>query len=615
MSINPDGPAGFLGSLPPFDRLPAAERERALSRLDSLYLNASNASELLAQMPEAFFVVYSGVIDVLGPDGEPVQRLESGDFLGPVVGLPLVPEAPGYQPLQVRRDGILYRLPADTLKGLLQRQPGLAEQLAELHTGLPVRQAVSTDEVDWSQQTVGSLTGRPLVAVERDLSVQQAAARMAESGVSCLPVLDNGSLCGLITDRDLRNRVLAVGLDPLSPVADIMTPGPITISVDQPLFEALALMSQYNIHHLPVLDQQGWPLAVITTTDLLRQQRNAPQIFSKSLHKAPDLATLRTVARELPDQVRSFALNARDAATAGRLVTALTDTLTRRLISLYGEQNGAPPAAYAWLAFGSQGRADQTLHSDQDNGLLLADDLSASAERWFAGLADYVCDGLAACGIPYCPGDIMAKNPDWRLTRRQWEQRFRSWIIEPTPKGVLHSMIFFDSRCVAGNSNLYRRHRRTVAELGQQSQFLAQVAGIVVRIPVPLGLFDRLRTESRQGQASIDIKTLGIAVANDLVRLHSLQAGLTEPGTLARLQALKSSGRHAPEDLHNLADTWRFLTDLRLHWQLGDHALPDAPNAILPEHLSSLERQQLKAAFRVLKEGQEAAGLHYRHGL
>ncbi len=615
MSTRPEGPADFLGSLPPFDRLPAAERERALRRLDSLYLNASNASELLAQMPEALYVLYSGVVDVLGADGEPVQRLESGDFLGSAVGLPVIPGPPEYRPLSVRRDGIVYRLPADVLGALLQRQPQLGARLAELHGGLPSPRLAEADAVDWSQRTLAELPARPLVAVERDLSIQAAAARMAEAGVSCLPVLDDGNLCGLITDRDLRNRVLAAGMDPARPVTDIMTPGPITIGQDQPLFEALTLMGQHNIHHLPVIDDRGQPLAVVTTTDLLRQQRNAPLIFSKSLHKAADLEALVTVSRELPDQVRSFARHARDAATAGRLVTALTDTLTRRLIGLYSETAGAPPAAWAWLAFGSQGRADQTLYSDQDNGLLLADDLGPEAQRWFAGLADYVCDGLAACGIPYCPGQIMAQNPDWRLTLQQWEQRFRSWVTEPTPKSVMHSMIFFDSRCVAGNQNLFRRHRRAVAELGQQTRFLAQVAEVVSRVPVPLGLFDRLRTESRHGQASIDLKTLGIAVANDLVRLHALQSGLTEAATLDRLQALEGTGRHASEDLRNLGDAWRLLTDLRLRWQLDEHALADAPNAILPEYLSSLEKRQLKAAFRVLKEGQEAAALHYRHGL
>ncbi|MCH8550983.1 MAG: DUF294 nucleotidyltransferase-like domain-containing protein [Natronospirillum sp.] len=615
MSNKPDGPADFLGSLPPFDRLPAAERDQALRRLDSLYINASNASELLAQMPEAFYVLYSGVIDVLGPDQEPVHRLERGDFLGPEVGLPLDPTAPGYRPLAVRQDGILYRLSAETLQGLLQRQPQLEAQFADWQIGVPSSPVLEANEADWSQQPISSLGSRPLVAAERDVDIRTAATRMAEASVSCLPILDDGSLCGLITDRDLRNRVLAAGLDPSSPVADIMTPGPVTIRMSEPLFEALALMSQHNIHHLPVLDERDQPVGIVTTTDLLRQQKNAPQIFSKSLHKARDLDSLRIVARELPDQVRSFARNARDAATAGRLVTALTDTLTRRLISLYGEAHGAPPAAYAWLAFGSQGRADQTLYSDQDNGLLLADDPSPQAERWFAGLADYVCDGLAACGIPLCPGNVMAKNPEWRLSREQWAGRFQSWVTEPTPKGVLNSMIFFDSRCVAGNQNLYRRHRRHVAELGQQSRFLAEVAGTVARIPVPLGLFDRLLTESRQGKASIDLKTLGIAVANDLVRLHALQAGLTEPGTLERLQALEKTGQHAHEDLHNLADTWRFLTNLRLHWQLGEHSVADAPNAILPEYLSSLERRQLKAAFRVLKDAQEGAALHYRHGL
>jgi CBS domain-containing protein len=347
----------------------------------------------------------------------------------------------------------------------------------------------------------------------------------------------------------------------------------------------------------------------------LRQQRNTPYLFSQSLHKAPDLDTLVRIAQELPQQIRAFAHNARDAATAGRLVAAVTDTLTQRLIELYMAEHEPPQVPWAWLAFGSQGRCDQTLYSDQDNGLLLDDHITPSDRDWFAGLARWVCDGLAACGIPYCPGDIMASNPKWRLTQSEWERRFRDWVDAPTPEGVMHSMIFFDSRCVAGHQALYNRHRQQIAQLGQESQFLAQIGGIVVRIPVPLGLFDRFRTQRKDGAESIDIKKLGIAVANDLVRLQALQAGLTEAPTLARLQALSGRRGQAQEDLDNLTEAWRVLTDIRLRWQLSDMARVSAPNHIQPDRLSTLERRQLKAAFRILKRSQDAVALRYRLGI
>jgi len=514
----------------------------------------------------------------------------------------------------VHQDGIVYRIHEDALS-VLADFPEVQQLLATVNSAARgIRLNLATDD-DWTQQPVQDILQRDMIAIEQTQSIRAAAQLMADAGVSCLPVLADGRLSGVLTDRDLRSRVLAAGVDPQQPITQVMTPDPVTLQSSQPLFEAMALMSQHNVHHLPVVDEQGTPVGVVTASDVLRQQRNTPYLFSQSLHKAPDLDTLVRIAQELPQQIRAFAHNARDAATAGRLVAAVTDTLTQRLIELYMAEHEPPQVPWAWLAFGSQGRCDQTLYSDQDNGLLLDDHIAPSDRDWFAGLARWVCDGLAACGIPYCPGDIMASNPKWRLTQSEWERRFRDWVDAPTPEGVMHSMIFFDSRCVAGHQALYNRHRQQIAQLGQQSQFLAQIGGIVVRIPVPLGLFDRFRTQRKDGTESIDIKKLGIAVANDLVRLQALQAGLTEAPTLARLQALSGRRGQAQEDLDNLAEAWRVLTDIRLRWQLSDMARVSAPNHIQPDRLSTSERRQLKAAFRILKRSQDAVALRYRLGI
>lgn len=613
--MKPKGAADFILELPPLNQMSELAQEQFLHRLDSLYLNAGNASELLMVQPHTLYVVYSGSFDVVNVQGEVKQRLESGDFFGAPAGLPLLPEHPEYCPLVVHQDGIVYRIHSDALP-VLAAHPEVQQQLIAINSAAQgIRLQYLADE-DWTQLPVLDVLCRNIIAVEHTQSIQAAAQLMATAGVSCVPVLAGAKLVGILTDRDLRSRVLAAGVDPQKPINEVMTPSPITLQSTQPLFEAMALMGQHNVHHLPVVNEQGVPVGVVTASDVLRQQRSTPYLFSQSLHKAPTLDVLVAVAQELPQQIRTFAHNSRDAATAGRLVAAVTDTLTQRLIELYSADHEPPlKVPWAWLAFGSQGRGDQTLYSDQDNGLLLDDHIADVDRVWFANLARWVCDGLDACGIPYCPGNIMASNPKWRLTQTEWEGRFRQWIDVPTPEGVLHSMIFFDSRCVAGDQAFFNRHRQRIAQLGRQSQFLAQMGGIVARIPVPLGLFDRFRTQHKAGAKSIDIKTLGIAVANDLVRLQALQAGLTEAATLARLQALSAHKGQAQEDLDNLAEAWRVMTDIRLSWQLSEPKRGVAPNLIQPERLTALQRRQLKAAFRILKSSQEAVALRYRLGI
>lgn len=610
MSIEHTDISAFLAELPPFDCLTEVERSGLLRHLDSVYINAQNHEQMLDQAPAALYLLHTAVIDLIDQQGEVSKRLEPGDLFGRrrVLG-----EVDSLPPRRIQQDGILYRLPAAWLRRLLESNREFAQRFQARGT-LPLRPDAAVMEdgvVDWTQTPVNQLVTRTLVSVPITAAVQEAAVIMSEAGVSCVPVVDERSLVGLITDRDLRNRVLALGLDGQVAVADIMSRSPLTIQGHQTLFDALALISAHNIHHLPVVNEQGEPMGVLTTTDLLHQQRNAPMLFMKALHKADSRTQLIATARDLPAQIRSFAALARDAATAGRLLATLTDTLTRRLIGLWIAEQGDPPVAWCWLAFGSQAREDQTLYSDQDNGLLVADDASEDDLAWFGRLADYVCTGLADCGIPLCPGDIMARNPRWCRRQADWYQIFRQWVEEPTPKSIMHCMIFFDSRCVAGNTGLYRRYREQVAELGQAPRFLAMAATHVDELNVPLGLFDRLLGRD---QSVVDIKTQGIAVINDIVRLHALQHGLTMPGTLNRLQALTDSPHLARSDIHEWADAWRFMTSLRLRWQLEGPVEDNAPNQVATDWMSNLERRQLKLALRVLKEAQRGLILTFRGG-
>lgn len=601
----------FVRTLPPFDRLTEREHTALIKRMDSVYVSAQNQAVVLKDKLAALYIVRSAVVDRLDEQGQVAERLESGDMLGQVSPESGVAPLP---PFVIHQDGILYRLPKDSVDALLAQNADFAAWFS----ATAIQQLAFTADNpgqglldDWTRQQVLDVPGRPLITVDAEASIQQTAQTMADAGVSCVPVMSDGLLVGLVTDRDLRNRALARGLDPHQPVSAIMTRSPVTLRSRQTLLDAMTLISEHNIHHLPIVNDQGQPCGVLTTTDLLHQQRNAPLVFIKALHKAESRQALQRLTQALPEQIKAIARSAQDASAAGRVLSAITDTLTRRLISLWIQEAGEPPAAFAWLAFGSQARQDQTLHSDQDNGLLLANDTPDSARQWFARMADYVCHGLADCGVPLCPGNIMAMNPDWCLTLDEWRQRFRHWVDEPDPKSVMHCMIFFDSRCVIGNNSLYRQHRESVSELGQQPRFLAAVAAHIDEQQVPLGLFDRLL--GRQ-PGVIDIKTQGIAVVNDVVRLHALHHGMTEAAIPDRLRALEKSPHLAASDIREWSDAWRFLTSLRLRWQLSQEVDETSPNRIDTHRLSNLERRQLKVALNVLKTAQKGVVQTFRGG-
>lgn len=612
----------FLLDCPPFDQLDGEQRQWIAGQIKAAYVNEHNVERFFKDYSPALYIVRSGGFDLFTPEGQLIERLESHDLFG----FPsLLSGRDVVNRLEVIEDGIIYIIAGADFDKLRQHsraferyfiraheQRLLTETQHQRRPGGAVSTATTPSYADSLQLPIAEVVKRAAVCLPSTATIQQAAQTMREEKISSVMIVDEGRLLGIVTDRDLRNRVVAQGLDYGIHVNAIMTQAPTTVGSHQRLLDALTLMTQENVHHIPVLDANDQPLGMLTNTDLMRQQKSEPVMLISALNKAADLASLVSEASHIPDYMHSFALRVNDAGAVGRLLASLTDTMTRKLIDFYEQEHGVAPASYVWLAFGSQGREDQTLSSDQDNGLLLANDLNEQQLQWFAGLGDYVCEGLAACGVPKCPGNIMASNPDCRRTREGWLERFTTWTESPTPKALMYCQIFFDSRNVRGNKRLYQSYREAVAKLGRSEFFLGNLARLQSNVQVPLGLFNRFRgTESGKDSDLIDIKRYGLALVNDIVRLYSLHAGLTEPRTLTRLALLQDSKLLNRKDNQALGEAWQFLTQLRLQHQLAVWGTDQPKNALDPDELSTLVRRQLKTAFSILKDCQQGVGMKF----
>ena len=600
----------FLQQTPPFDSLSSELLQFAAEKMQAMYVCQENRQEIMQPEQHRLYLVRSGAYDLVDKDEQHIDRLEPGDLFG----FPsLLTGRKITNKLQVIADGIIWQWHEDTFNELRHKSQAFERYFVNAHGQRLLTEQGKQQGADWSEKTIASVIQRIPIQIASTAPIQEAAQLMSAEGVSCLLVVDERQLRGILTDRDLRNRVVAPGLSFNVAVAAVLTPMPAVVYAHESLFDALTMMGQENIHHLPVLNEHGEPVGVLTNTDLMQQQRSEPVLLINALFKASDRQTLVAEAAKIPDYLRSFSSRVKDISIVGRLLTSLTDGITRKLIRLYEQEHGSAPCTYVWLAFGSQARGDQTLGSDQDNALLLADDVSDSQQQWFADMATYVCEGLADCGIRLCPGDIMAMNPQWRMNRLQWREQFLKWIRSPTPKAIMHSMIFFDSRAVAGNHQLYRQHREEIAQLAKQDMFLANIARHIGELNVPLGLFNRFRTKSEGDFEYIDIKKHAIMILNDIVRLYSLAAGLTAPSTPARLEQLKGASPLSDRDNQNLLEAWLFLTGMRLSAQMyrgTDSKIP--ANSLDPEALSTMQRRQLKAAFKVIKEAQQ--GVSFKFG-
>jgi CBS domain-containing protein len=449
------------------------------------------------------------------------------------------------------------------------------------------------------------------------MSVREAAGQMRAAGVPLLLVVERGHLFGLCTDSDLRNRILAEGLSPDTPISDAATLAPLTLSADDSGFDALLLMARHNLRHLPVTDGERL-LGTVSATDLAESEALSLVQLAGCIHQQTELAGLIEASGRVRELHCQLAESGASAYSAGHLITAVTDSLSLRLLQLAEDRLGPPPVEYLWVAAGSQARSEQTSKTDQDNCLLI-DDSFVEAEHggYFQALADFVCDGLNACGYVYCPGEVMAKNPTWRQPWRHWSASFRDWIKAPEQKALMYTSVFFDVRGLHGRFDLLDRLRAQVlADTRGNGIFLAHLVGNALANRPPTGLFGRLAPDRKgEHRGTIDLKLQGLVPIVDLARVYALAGGHPEVNTQARLSRAPEGGLISAGSARDLAESHEFLGNLRLQHQARqlDAGVP-ADNYLPLKDLSSFERAQLKDAFAVLARLQKILQQRYRAG-
>ena len=462
---------------------------------------------------------------------------------------------------------------------------------------------------------IEALVRRPPVLLPPETSIRQAAEVMREQKVSSVLIVKDGSLFGLITDRDLRNRVVAVGLDTARPLMEIATLAPMTIPLTSHAFDALLLMARHNIHHVPVMDGER-VAGIITSTDLTEQQSNSAVYLAGAIYKQTTVEGLVETSSRIKQLQQNLAAAEASAYSTGHIVSAITDALTSRLLQLGELQFGPPPVNYAWVAAGSQGRNEQTAKSDQDNCMVLDDAYDeATHGDYFRHLARFVCDGLNACGYVYCPGEMMAMTDTWRQPLHRWQQYFRQWIDEPDPKALMLTCVFFDQRFVYGQQELMDELRTDVlARSKNQGIFLAHMVGNALTHQPPLNWLGNLSLiKGGEHDGTIDLKHTGIVPITDLARVYALAGGAPAVNTHDRLDNAAASGEISEQRVRDLLDALEYLSTLRIQHQarrMSDGH--EADNYLRPEELSNFERGHLKEAFSVVKSLQGVLAHRYQ---
>jgi len=589
----------FLARTTPFDQLDSAQLAELALQLSVYYCQAGENVEIAH---ERLLIIRTGIFALYSDQQQLLTKLEEGDFYG--YQLLLTGLADNDQ-LVCEEDGLLFWLPADAFHQLRYQYKNIDIFFQRLF-GRRLHQYKEQQSSRFTLKVSDIVQARK-VSISGEHSVQQAAQLMTEKRVSSLLVEQDERLTGILTDRDLRTRVLAANLPATTPVQQVMTPKPHTIDKHAYLFEAVQLMSRFNIHHLPVLEQ-GLSFSMITATDIIRSQQDHPVYLIGEIHRQASIDGLEQCALQINNLALVMGKQQVPAHEAGHIITTITDALTQRLIKLAQQELGPAPCVFSWLCFGSQARMDQSINADQDNALLLEKEPSGIVGDYFAKLADFVCQGLARCGIKLCPGNIMASNPELRMSLKGWSGKFAKWISSPSPDAILKASIFFDMRVVEGSKGLFNALQQDILARTNHALFLMQLTQTSLQRTAPLSFLRNFILEHDGKQKKgLDLKKRGISLITDIVRVYALANGITEVNTRQRLQQLASIGVIDSKESQNLSDAFDVLAQLRWDKHLHDIAQGhDASNLLDPAVLSGLQRHQLKDSFAVINNAQSS---------
>ncbi|MDD2052579.1 DUF294 nucleotidyltransferase-like domain-containing protein [Pseudomonas putida] len=481
------------------------------------------------------------------------------------------------------------------------------------------QKAVETLGTQYSLNTrLGELAMRHPVTCSPLVPLREAVKLMHDQQVGSIVVVDEDKApVGIFTLRDLR-QVVADGTSDFSQtIAQHMTQAPFHLSPDHSAFDAATAMTERHIAHV-CLVKDGRLCGVVSERDLFSLQRVDLVHLARTIRSAPRLDNLVALRGEIGQLVERMLAHGASSTQITHIITLLNDHTVCRVIELTLADKGDPGVPFSWLCFGSEGRREQTLHTDQDNGILFeARDAAHAAELRgkLLPLAQQINQSLALCGFTLCKGNIMAGNPELCLSRAEWARRFAGFIREATPENLLGSTIYFDLRVVWGDEQGCQQLRRGILEqVSDNRLFQRMMAENALRQRPPVGRFrEFVLTRKGSDKATLDLKVQGLTPFVDGARLLALANGVEANNTLERLSQLVAREVIEPLDGAAYEEAYHFIQQTRMQQhQLQTRENLPYSNRVDPESLNHLDRRILRESLRQAQRLQSSLALRYQ---
>ncbi|WP_017445917.1 DUF294 nucleotidyltransferase-like domain-containing protein [Gayadomonas joobiniege] len=606
----------FLKEYSPYNQLPDSALEEAVQQLDVAYYKAGSQILSLSDRISDWYIIRSGSVEVYRRNGNLYNRLTSGGHFGE---FSLLHNRPVRFPTVALEDTLVYLLPEALFNQFFDEYDAFSDRV-EVEDATRLRNSVAQreDANELMTAPIESLISQAPLILTANTNCHQTAVEMTNANASAALIADDdGQIIGIVTDKDLRDRLITPALPYHTPVSEIMSPDIQQVDHQQFVFEAMLLMLRYNVHHLPVTKKEK-TIGIVCLPDMIRHESQNSLFIVSSIFKANNLDELTALKPAVRACFVRMVQQDANSRMIGGAMALLGRSFKQRLLELAEQRLGPAPIKYCFLALGSMAREEQLIVTDQDNALVLSDEYNASQHgEYFAQLADFVCDGLDACGYVYCKGGIMASNSEWRQPLHVWKQYFSRWIDEPSPQSLLDASIFFDLEGVHGETQWARDLNRLIKYKAQNNpRFIACMARNALQRTPPLGFFKDfvMETDGRHTN-SINMKSRGTAPLADLIRVHALATGIKARNSFERLNDIMETdvlprGRGA-----DLRDALELISMVRIrHQALEIESQNEPDNNIEPENLSDFERKNLRDAFQILSNAQKYLKFKYQPG-
>jgi CBS domain-containing protein len=599
-------PLAFLRQHHPFSELDDDALADVGSSLEIVFAAAGETLLVEAGAPaEAVGVIRKGALELVTGDVV-IDQLEAGDAYGLTS---VMTKQPPTVTVRAVEDTLHYLIPGDVVRRVFGTGGGVATVWAIARQRIRAADAVarSARAADPRFARIGSLVRRPLVTADPSINVADAAAVMRDQRVSSL-VLQGGTVEAIVTDRDLRTKVVAARGSFEAPALEIATTPVLRAPAAMPAGEAILMMLAKGIHHLPV-DDGGRLVGVVTDTDLMALEDGSAFSIRSAIDRAGSVEAVIDAARTYPGVVAALVEAGTDPVDVSRIVTIIIDAAATRLVKLAADELGDAPCAFAWIALGSAARHEPALDADQDHALAFGSGFEPTEhDAYFAALAERVTAGLEAIGFPRCHGDAMAVHSAMRAPLTTWQERFRTWIRQPNADGMILSSIGFDFRTIAGSLSADDALDAAVAEARLNPGFVRLLTKGALRHEPPTGFVRHLVVESKgEHRGALDVKHGGITIITSIARARAVAAGASVKDTLSRLSAAAHGGTLDPASATELDEAFRFLMELRLRHQAAQvRAGTPVDDFVDPHELGPIERSGLREAFRTIRGEQTA---------